>query len=210
MSALLGRSSKIRAAVGLCPNVCVLKSGQTAERNAGAREMPRVPASSGRHHWNAGTFPLFGLTVVRSTAISPGYFLVGSLRPSVVVLRRRQGLTVQISARRSVRCAHLWSRVIAEVRAALVVYRPVCLCVWRAGSEACAMLVRVEARVAVAGARYRPGACADLPPEISLPSWPAGAWSCPVHRVEISVPAGRRFLSVCCSLRAAGRIGCAG
>jgi HK97 family phage major capsid protein len=73
---------------------------------------------------DVGAFPLFGLTAIKTNAISANSFLVGSSRPEAVAVFERQGLTIEISTEH----ADFWTRnmvaIRAEERIVLSVFRP--------------------------------------------------------------------------------------
>ena len=71
----------------------------------------------------ASAFQLFGLTVVRSNALSSTQFLVGSSAPTNAVIRRRLGIEVEISTEHSDFFVKNKVAIRAESRLALVVFR---------------------------------------------------------------------------------------
>jgi HK97 family phage major capsid protein len=74
---------------------------------------------------NASTLrSLFGLTVVESTAMTAGTFLVGTSDPRASVIRMKQEATIEISTEHADYFTRNLIAIRAELRAALVVMRP--------------------------------------------------------------------------------------
>lgn len=73
-----------------------------------------------------GQFNLFGLTPIRTLAVSTTQFLVGSAAPTDAVIRDREELNVQISTEHSDYFTKNMIAIRAEERLALVVFRPAC------------------------------------------------------------------------------------
>jgi len=74
---------------------------------------------------NASTLrTLFGLTVVESTAMAQGQFLLGTSDPRAAQIRMRQPITVEISTEHADYFTRNLVAIRAELRAALVVMRP--------------------------------------------------------------------------------------
>jgi len=74
---------------------------------------------------NASTLrSLFGLTVVESTAMAAGQFLLGTSDPRAAQIRMRQEATIEISTEHSDYFTRNMVAIRAEMRAALVVTRP--------------------------------------------------------------------------------------
>lgn len=71
-----------------------------------------------------GFSPLFGLQPIVTTAMTSGYFLVGSSAPNVVQIRNRMGVTVDISDSHSTYFTENKIAIRVEARLALVVFRP--------------------------------------------------------------------------------------
>lgn len=71
-----------------------------------------------------GFSPIWGLTPVVTTAMTAGYFLVGSSAPVAGVIRNRQGVTVDISTEHSTYFTENKIAIRVEARLALVVFRP--------------------------------------------------------------------------------------
>jgi HK97 family phage major capsid protein len=67
---------------------------------------------------------LFGLSVVESTAMAPGQFLLGTSNPAAAQIRMRQPISVEISTEHSDYFTRNLVAIRAELRAALVVMRP--------------------------------------------------------------------------------------
>lgn len=75
-----------------------------------------------------GISPIFGLTPIVTTAMTSGYFLVGSSAPTVSQIRNRAGVQVDISTEHSDYFTKNMVAIRVEARLALVVYRPDALC----------------------------------------------------------------------------------
>lgn len=72
--------------------------------------------------------PIWGLTPVVTTAMTAGYFLVGSTAPSVAVVANRSGVSVDISTEHSDYFTKNLVAIRVEARLALVVFRPNAYC----------------------------------------------------------------------------------
>lgn len=71
-----------------------------------------------------GASPLWGLTPVVTTAMTSGYFLVGSSAPTAAVIRNRMGVTIDISDSHDDYFIKNKIAIRIEARLALVVFRP--------------------------------------------------------------------------------------
>ena len=71
-----------------------------------------------------GFSPIWGLTPIVTTAITAGYFLVGSSAPTAAVIRNRMGITVDISDSHDDYFIKNKIAIRIEARLALVVFRP--------------------------------------------------------------------------------------
>ena len=71
-----------------------------------------------------GFSPIWGLNPVVTTAMTAGYFLVGSGAPVAGVIRNRMGVTVDISTEHSTYFTENKVAIRVEARLALVLYRP--------------------------------------------------------------------------------------
>lgn len=73
---------------------------------------------------DVGNFQLFGLTAIRTNAMSGATFLVGSSSPTDVVVREREGLNIELSTEHSDYFVKNMVAIRAECRLAQVVFRP--------------------------------------------------------------------------------------
>jgi HK97 family phage major capsid protein len=71
-----------------------------------------------------GAFRLWGLTVVPSTVVTVGTFLVGSSSPVASQICFREGLSVELSTEDDDNFEKNLVTLRAELRAALAIYRP--------------------------------------------------------------------------------------
>ena len=120
---VIGRAiQQVVASDEMAPNFIVLNPADywqiALQKDANGRYLVTDPQ-------NASTLrSLFGLTVVESTAMTAGTFLLGTSDPRAAVIRMRQPITVEISTEHSDYFTRNMVAIRAELRAALVVMRP--------------------------------------------------------------------------------------
>jgi HK97 family phage major capsid protein len=119
---LIGRAiQQIAVANEAAPNFCVLNP-------ADAWNIRLQKTSTGEYIYGnptmGGPSSFFGLTPVVTTAMSSGYFLVGSSAPNVAVVRDRMATQVEISTEHSDYFTKNMIAIRVEARLALVVFRP--------------------------------------------------------------------------------------
>jgi len=120
---VIGRAvHQLAAANEMQPNFVVLNPADywsiALQKDANGRYLVTDPQ-------NASTLrSLFGLTVVESTAMTAGTFLLGTSDPRAAVIRMRQPITVEISTEHADYFTRNLVAIRAELRAALVVMRP--------------------------------------------------------------------------------------
>lgn len=91
--------------------------------------MRLIKDSTGRYVFDrpdgpAGFSPVWGLTPIVTTAMTAGYFLIGSSAPTAAVIRNRMGVTVDISDSHDDYFIKNKIAIRIEARLALVVFRP--------------------------------------------------------------------------------------
>jgi len=120
---VIGRAiQQVVASDEMAPNFIVLNPADywqiALQKDANGRYLVADPQ-------NASTLrSLFGLTVVESTAMAQGQFLLGTSDPRAAQIRMRQPITVEISTEHADYFTRNLVAIRAELRAALVVMRP--------------------------------------------------------------------------------------